>query len=158
MSKAPIKETILVVDEVDRMLTIIVDILKSGAFNVLQADDGASAVKLANSYPGKIDLLLCGVQMREMTGPALGATIRVLRQDIHVVLMSRLAGESLLILGYGWDYIEKPFLSAKLLEIVGEILHGPNKVQNASRYDTRQVTVPERRMAAGGRPDSEWWL
>jgi len=29
MSKAPIKETILVVDEVDRMLTIIVDILKT---------------------------------------------------------------------------------------------------------------------------------
>ena len=100
------KETILVVDDVALVLQVVVAILKNSNFNVLQADSGAHAVEVANTYAGKIDLLLSDIQMPGMTGPELGTTIKETRPDIHVMFMSGFAGGDVLILNYGWSYIE----------------------------------------------------
>jgi len=42
------------------------------------------------------------------------------------------------VLNYGWAFIEKPFVKAKLLNMVNRVLHSPNKSQGSSRYDTRE--------------------
>ena len=131
-------ETILVVDDTPLILTVVAAILNGAHFNVLQARSGEEAVTLSANYPGKIDLLLSDVQMPLMTGPELGETLKKSRPDLHVMLMSGLSGGSMLVLNYGWAFIEKPFLSGKLLEMVRVVLRSPNKSQGKNQYDTRK--------------------
>jgi len=45
------KETILVVDDVDLVLGLVVLILKGAHYNVLQANSGTQALKVAADYP-----------------------------------------------------------------------------------------------------------
>jgi DNA-binding NtrC family response regulator len=130
-------ETILVVDDTPVILKVVVAILNNANFNVLEARGGEEAISVAANYPGKIALLLSDVQMPSMTGPELGETLKKLRPDLHVMLMSGLAGGSMLVLNYGWAFIEKPFLTGKLLEMVGVVLHSPDKSQGKNQYDTR---------------------
>lgn len=133
----------MVVDDTPMILKVVVAILADANFNVLQARDGEEAIKVAADHIGKIDLLLSDVQMPSMTGPQLGEALRRLRPDLHVMLMSGLAGGSLLVLNYGWAFIEKPFLSAKLLEMINVVLHSPNRSQGKDQYDTRNDTGNE---------------
>jgi two-component system cell cycle sensor histidine kinase/response regulator CckA len=144
-------ETILVVDDVDVVREVVVGILQSANFNVLHADSGANALKLAADYTGTIDLLLSDVQMPGMTGPDLGENLKKARPDMHVMFMSGFTGGNLLVLNYGWAFIEKPFVFEKLLEMVDVVLHTPNKSQGSSQYDApRDVKLEEGQTPKGG--------
>jgi DNA-binding NtrC family response regulator len=138
MVKSP--ETILVVDDTEMVLELVVGILQNAKFHVLQADSGEDALKVALDYAGRIDLLLSDVQMPGMTGPDLGEALKKLRPDMHMMFMSGFTGGNLLVLNYGWAFIEKPFVPVKLLEMVDVVLHTPDKSQGGRQYDTRGDT------------------
>jgi hypothetical protein len=87
--------TILVVDDVEDVLNVLVRILETADFDVLQANSGPSALSVASNYSGEIDLLLSDVQMPGMSGPALADSLRQSRPDIQVILMSAFTGVSL---------------------------------------------------------------
>ena len=131
-------ETILVVDDTPEVLRMVVAILEHSNFTVLQARNGEEALGLSARHTGKIDLLLSDIQMQSMSGPELGEALKKLRPDVHIMLMSGLTGGNLLVLNYGWAFIEKPFLAEKLLEMVNEVLHSPDKSQGSKRYDSRK--------------------
>lgn len=82
-------ETILVVDDTEIFRDFLVLALKRANFNVISADSGPNAVALAAKTKGRIDLLLTDWDMPEMSGIALGQTLKLLRPDIHVMQMSR---------------------------------------------------------------------
>jgi two-component system cell cycle sensor histidine kinase/response regulator CckA len=145
-------ETILVVDDVDLVLGLVVMLLKDANFNVLQANSGAQALKVAAEYPGKIDLLLSDVKMPQMSGPALGTALKLTRKDIHVMFMSAFPGGDLLVLNYGWSYIEKPFVKTTLLEMVNTVLHTPDKAQGTHQFDIRKDTDRYKKIEAGQTP------
>jgi two-component system cell cycle sensor histidine kinase/response regulator CckA len=130
-------ETILVVDDSPLVLKLVVAILKEAGFVVLQASSGNDAISLAADYSGRIDLLLSDVKMPEMSGPDLGKSIKQSRPDIHVMLMSGFVGGDLLVLNYGWAFIDKPFVAKKLVEMVNAVLHAPDRSQGSRQYDTR---------------------
>ena len=69
-------ETILVVDDNETVLRVVVAILQHANFQVLSADTGANAVRIAKDTKGRIDLLLSDVDMPLMSGPDLGETLR----------------------------------------------------------------------------------
>jgi hypothetical protein len=50
--------------------------------------------------------------------------------------MSGLPGGDLLVLNYGWAFIQKPFLVKKLVEMVSAVLDSPNRSQGSYGYDT----------------------
>lgn len=131
-------ETILVVDDTDAVLKLVATILEAANFHVLRANSGPAAVKLAANYSGKIDLLLSDVQMPEMSGPQLGDALKQARPDIHVMFMSGFVGGDLLVLNYGWAFIDKPFVPKQLVEMVNTVLHSPDKSQGNHRFDTRK--------------------
>jgi two-component system cell cycle sensor histidine kinase/response regulator CckA len=131
-------ETILVVDDTASVLNLVVEILEAANFHVLHARSGAAAVKLAAGHSGKIDLLLSDVQMPEMSGPELGDALKQARPDMHVMFMSGFTGGDLLVLNYGWAFIDKPFVSKQLVEMVNAVLHSPNKSQGNHKFDTRK--------------------
>jgi two-component system cell cycle sensor histidine kinase/response regulator CckA len=134
-------ETILVVDDDDKALKVVVGILKRAKFQVLSADSGAAAIKLAKETKGKIDMLLSDLDMPLLSGPDLGETLKKARPDLHVMLMVGGAKGSLLVLNYGWAFIQKPFVPAKLVEMVTHVLHSPNRSQlGGQEFDSRKDT------------------
>ena len=80
-------------------------------------------MKLAADYAGRIDLLLSDVNMPEMSGPDLGDALKQARPDIHVMFMSGFSGGDLLVLNYGWAFIDKPSVPRQLVEMVNAVLH-----------------------------------
>jgi DNA-binding NtrC family response regulator len=134
-------ETILVVDDNAQVLKLVVEILRFAHFRVLSASDGAGAVELANKTEGRIDLLLSDVDMPLMSGPDLGLKLKKTRPDLRVMLMSGGANGNLLVLNYGWAFIQKPFVSERLVQMIVEVLHSPDRSQSGGQeFDSRKDT------------------
>ena len=132
-------ETILVVDDSPSVLEMVVKILQAENFRVLSADSGPSALKLAVETTERIHLLLSDIEMPEMSGPDLGEALKVTRPDMHVMLMSGAANGNLLVLNYGWAYMQKPFVAAKLIRMVNNVLHTQNRSQpGGQEFDSRK--------------------
>jgi DNA-binding NtrC family response regulator len=76
-----------------------------------------------------------------MSGPDLGEKLKKTRLDMHVMLMSGGATGNLLVLNYGWAYIQKPFVPAKLVQMVTEVLHSRDRSQlGGQEFDSRKDT------------------
>ena len=134
-------ETILVVDDNAAILKVVVGILRRAHFRVLSARDGAEALERANKTEGRIDLLLSDVDMPLMSGPDLGLMLKKTRPDLRVMLMSGGENGNLLVLNYGWAFIQKPFVSAKLVRMITEVLHSPDRSQpGGQEFDSRKDT------------------
>src|SRR5438309_1961342 len=116
-------ETILVVDDNAMVLRNVIAVLEAASFTVLSADNGPSALNVADRTSETIDLLLSDVEMPQMSGPELGWALKKTRPDMHVMLMSGGANGNLLLLNYGWAFIQKPFLSGELVQMVNNLLH-----------------------------------
>jgi len=135
-------ETILVVDDNERVLKLVVGILKRANFHVLSENDGANAIELAKKTEGRIDLLLSDVDMPLMSGPDLGETLKKTRPDLHVMLMSGGVNGNLLVLNYGWAFIQKPFVPQKLVQMITDVLHSANRSQlGGQEFDSRKDTL-----------------
>jgi DNA-binding NtrC family response regulator len=134
-------ETILVVDDNATVLKTVVTLLESADFQILSAENAAAAIELAKGTERTIDLLLTDVEMPGMSGPDLGEALKKLRPQLHVMLMSGGANGNLLVLNYGWAYIQKPFVAVKLVEMVKDVLHAPNRSQlGGQEFDSRKDT------------------
>jgi two-component system, cell cycle sensor histidine kinase and response regulator CckA len=132
-------ETILVVDDNAAILRAVVGILASANFKVLSASSGAAALALAAETDERIHMLLSDVEMVDMSGPDLGQALKKKRLDMHVMLMSGGCQGNLLVLNYGWAYIQKPFVSAKLIQMINEVLHSPDRAQpGGQEFDSRK--------------------
>lgn len=132
-------KTILVVDDDEQILKVVVAILKSADFRVLSANSGPNALKMAEENKVTIDLLLSDVDMVPVSGPDLGEMLKKARPDMHVMLMSGGAGGNLLVLNYGWAFIQKPFVPVKLVKMVTEVLHSKNRSQpGGQEFDSRK--------------------
>jgi two-component system, cell cycle sensor histidine kinase and response regulator CckA len=136
----PLKlETILVVDDNDVILDVVVQLLERANFQVLSARNGADALELAKETRGKIDLLLSDVDMPLMSGPDLGLALKKTRPDLRVMLMSGGQDGNLLVLNYGWAFIQKPFVAARLVQMIIEVLRSADRSQGSGQeFDTRK--------------------
>jgi DNA-binding NtrC family response regulator len=144
MSGAPkgSRETILVVDDNKIILTAVVEILERANFRVLSAPNAAIALDLAEGTTATINMLLSDVEMPGMSGPDLGEMLKKSRPDMHVMLMSGGENGNLLVLNYGWAYIQKPFVREKLVQMVTDVLNSPNRSQlGGQEFDSRKDTA-----------------
>jgi two-component system, cell cycle sensor histidine kinase and response regulator CckA len=132
-------KTILVVDDNAGVLKLVTGILADENFHVLKANNAAEALALAGRTSGKIDLLLSDVDMPHMAGPDLGEALRAIRPDMRVMLMSGGGVDgNLLVMNYGWAFIQKPFVKTKLLQMVTDVLSSPDRSQpGGQEFDSR---------------------
>ena len=131
-------ETILVVDDNIKILKKVVLVLEKANFRVLSAGNGPDALKLAGETDGKIHLVLSDVDMPQMSGPDLGQLLKKTRPDMLVMLMSGGTNGNPLVLNYGWAFVQKPFVPTKLVEMVTEVLHSPDRSQlGGQEFDSR---------------------
>jgi two-component system cell cycle sensor histidine kinase/response regulator CckA len=131
-------ETLLVVDDDNSVLQVVVAILKNANFRVFSAESGAAAIKLAGATELEIHLLLSDVDMPQMSGPDLGISLKKTRPAIRVMLMSG-GDNGLLVLNYGWAYLQKPFVGVKLVQMVTDVLHSEERSQSGHEFDIRKV-------------------
>jgi DNA-binding NtrC family response regulator len=137
-------ETILVVDDNEEVLNVVVRSLQNAHFHVLSAGNGRDALKLAAETGETIDLVLTDLDMPEMSGPDLGQLLKKTRPDIHVMLMSGGADGNLMVPNYGWAFIQKPFIPKKLIEMVTDVLHSPDRSQvGGQEFDSRVDSLRE---------------
>ena len=134
-------EIILVVDDNASVLRTVAEVLRGANFQVLSANSGANAIELAKQTEGRIDLLLSDVDMPGMSGPDLGLILKKTRPQMHVMLMSGGDNGNLLVLNYGWAFIQKPFVAAKLVEMVIAVMRSPDRSQpGGQEFDCRKDT------------------
>ncbi len=121
-------EVILVVEDEPDVRSMTERILSKGGYGVIGRSDGEAALELCEAPEQSIDLLLTDVVMPGMLGTELVQRITEIRPDLPVIYMSGYSHEVLAASRFGEEsgaaFIEKPFNSRQLLEMVGGRLDG----------------------------------
>jgi len=123
-------ETILVVDDEDKLRQLIKTILSSKGYRILDAAGPTEAIQLSREHHGTIHLLLTDVIMLDGGAKTTVAGVTAQRPGIKVLYMSGHADDIIAhhgVLDEGKHFIAKPFSSADLLRKVREIIHSDNK-------------------------------
>ncbi len=118
-------ETILLVEDETMLLDINREILEQLGYKILAADSPVEAVRIAEDYTGKIDLLITDVIMPGMNGRDLAGKISSLYPDIKLLFMSGYTDSVIArhgILDNGIHFIMKPFSINDLADKVKETL------------------------------------
>ncbi len=124
--KGPSKETILLIDDEESVRAIVLKILRRAHYNVLEAANGEAALKVAETHPGKIDLVITDMFMPGLRGPEVAHKLAMTRPGLRVLFMSGYADQDLRTgVPPGANFLNKPFSGADLAKTVEEVLKGP---------------------------------
>ena len=115
--------TILLVDDDEAIRRLIQRILQQEGFHVIEASDGAEALKVASAYAGPVDLLLTDVIVPKVNGLVLAQLLLHERPGIGVLYMSGYVEESMLLATHPESILlQKPFTPDALIAAVHQIL------------------------------------
>ena len=118
-------ETILLAEDEQDVREVAREFLESGGYTVIEARDGAEALKRVEKYDGAIDLLVTDMVMPGITGQELTARLQKNRPEIRVLYMSGYSEQAAADSARGNSSIRllsKPFSRWALLRAVHEIL------------------------------------
>jgi CheY-like chemotaxis protein len=105
-------------------------------YTVLEAPDGAAALKLAEAHAEPIHLLLTDVVMPEMGGGELAARLARARPDVRVLYMSGYPDDAVVrhgILEAQTSFLQKPFSLEGLARRVRDVLDGKTNAAETAR-------------------------
>jgi CheY-like chemotaxis protein len=113
-------ETILLVEDNPAVLELTRDALRNQGYHVLVASDGDEALRVVQSHPATIDLLLTDLVLPGFNGQTLAVRLRAMRPQLTVIFSS----------GYGADafkpamelansaFLAKPYTIDELMRAV----------------------------------------
>jgi len=142
-------ETILLVEDelavrqvASRMLTLL-------GYQVLEAEDGAAALALAEQRGSSIDIVVTDVMMPKVTGPELVRALRLRLPQLPVVFMSGYSGldsTALSEMASLGPMLAKPFAQEALATVVRRELdrRGAGEVATANAGGASEPVVPGR--------------
>jgi signal transduction histidine kinase/CheY-like chemotaxis protein len=126
--RAPVSvgsETILLVEDEERVRRAARRILEGSGYTVLEAATGAEAVRLCETHPAAIGLVVTDMVMPEMGGRELFAHVARLRPEAKILFMSGYTEDAALhdnALAPGAMFLDKPFTPVTLTRKVREAL------------------------------------
>jgi len=135
---APGRETILLVEDAKRVREVVREILEMSGYEVLEARQGAEALKISGRHQGPIHLMVTDVVMPEMSGRELAQRLAPLRPDMRVLYMSGYTDDDIVrhgVLDAGIAFISKPFTPDALAAKTREVLDAPPKSPAAEPPD-----------------------
>ena len=115
---------VLLAEDDPTVRNMLEKLLKQGGYDLIIAEDGQDAFQRHTDHKGRIDLLVCTVQMPGMTGSDLARQMRLTRPELRVMLTSSFP-QGLLILDTGWQFIQRPFVRGVLVEKIVELIKKP---------------------------------
>jgi PAS domain S-box-containing protein len=118
-------ETLLVVEDDDDVRAYCVELLRELGYRVIEAHDGASALRLLQRPRQRVHLLLTDVIMPSMSGRELAQAARLVNPKLLVLFMSGYPKDVVSdggALEVGIDLVPKPFSYAQLSTKVREVL------------------------------------
>ena len=131
--------TILVVEDHPVFLRLITGILEAAQYAVLPARNPKEAMQVEAGFAGTIDLLITEVMMTpDLLGTKLAQALKKRRPKMRIMLMSGYSGGELLILNYGWHFIQQPFLADALVGRIKDVLSSKTHEQGTDHFDTRK--------------------
>ena len=119
-------ETILLVEDNLELRELVVTMLESGGYRVLQAKDATQALSVLRSSAGELELLITDVVMPGRNGVDLLNDAQTIHPGIKTLLISGHPGDVLLHRGALISeraFLQKPFTRDALLARVQSILH-----------------------------------
>jgi two-component system cell cycle sensor histidine kinase/response regulator CckA len=134
---------ILVVDDEEDIRDLSRTYLEASGYYVLVAESGPSGLKLAEHFPGSIDLLITDIRMPHMDGIEFARQMRAVRPEMKILYMSAAVGElSSLELEPNTSFISKPFARGNLTKRVLHIL-GRSQSESDPQYPLPARNPPE---------------
>ncbi|MGZ5481648.1 MAG: ATP-binding protein [Pyrinomonadaceae bacterium] len=118
-------ETVLLVEDEDAVRQMAQEILRLSGYKVLDANNGAAAVRVSEQHQGTIDLMLTDVVMPQIGGRELAERLSVTRPDMRVLYMSGYTDDAIVhhgVLDGRAAFLEKPFTPDALALKVREVL------------------------------------
>jgi two-component system cell cycle sensor histidine kinase/response regulator CckA len=118
-------ETLLLVEDEAAVRSSVRRLLEWHGYTVLEARNGAEAIRVYDAQEGRIDLILTDVVMPEMGGHELVELLRARHPDLRVLFMSGYAERAFVSNGLmpaGTGYLEKPFTVETLMRRLREVL------------------------------------
>jgi signal transduction histidine kinase len=119
-------ESILLAEDEDAVRGLVRIILEARGYAVIEARNGREGLKLCETHPGKIDLLVTDVVMPELGGRELAEAALKLRPGLKVVFVSGHTQDVVLKEGvqHGAAFLHKPFTPMQLAQKVRDTLDG----------------------------------
>jgi two-component system, cell cycle sensor histidine kinase and response regulator CckA len=119
-------KTILLVDDEDAVRSIVVRVLKRAKYLVLEAESGEAALRIADSHPGPIDLVITDMYMPGLRGPEVVQRLAPKRPGLRALFMSGYADQDARTgVPGGANFLNKPFAVQELAAAVEAALKGP---------------------------------
>lgn len=146
---------ILIVDDEERIRSLVASYLKADGFEVVEADNGRDAV--AEVERRRPDLVIMDVRMPGMDGFEALSEIRR-TSDVYVIMLTARAEETDRIVGLSVgadDYVTKPFSPRELVARVKAVLRRARSGQQGSsvdrlEFDSVTIDLGRREVFRGG--------
>lgn len=118
--------TILLAEDEQDVREVAREFLESGGYKVIEAHNGAEALRLANEHKDSIDLLVTDMVMPGMTGRELAQRLQHQHSGLGVIYMSGYtehAAAETVKMEANMRLLTKPFSRGSILRAVQEALH-----------------------------------
>jgi FixJ family two-component response regulator len=115
---------ILVVDDDDAVRRILRKVLEAKSYRVVETGLPRRACELFDADPAAIGLLVTDLKMPLMSGQQVAALLRITRPELPVLFISGYSDHAYArdLHGPRSRFLEKPFTSSVLLDVVAELL------------------------------------
>ena len=150
------EESILVVDDEERMRKLIKDFLTNKGYHILEAEDGEKALEIYQENKSKIMLILLDVMMPKLDGWSVLRQIRQENKELPIIMLTARGEEQDELFGFelGVDeYISKPFSPKILVARVEAILKRTGKNEKEIKdLGGIQIDTEGRTVSVDGKP------
>jgi PAS domain S-box-containing protein len=127
-------ESILVVEDDERVRRMVVSALNRAGYRVVEAVDGTEAIRLLDRTGSNIDLVLSDVVMPGMSGREVAEHIRARHPGLRMLFTSGYTDDTVLLEGVlraDVPFLHKPFTPEELLEKIRQVLRGTRTMRPA---------------------------
>ena len=151
-----VEDSILVVDDEERMRKLIKDFLTNKGYHILEAEDGEKALEIYQENKSKIMLVLLDVMMPKLDGWSVLRQIRQENKELPIIMLTARGEEQDELFGFelGVDeYISKPFSPKILVARVEAILKRTGKNEKEIKdLGGIQIDKEGRTVSVDGKP------
>ena len=124
MGISGLAETVLLVDDDPDVRALLSEVLRIGGFAILEAPDGTTALRIAETTLGPIELLVTDINMPGINGLELARRVQALRPSTGVMYMSGAPADVVAAWGLatGTVFLRKPFGADVFLDHIRDVM------------------------------------